>query len=186
MALGLCQRLSDYPGYNSFSDAIRGVKRKYKVIDWAGYNAAKRHNKKVKRSDFTTHYTLEYARLPGYESKTQKEYEKMMLEKLEERRVKLVKQKLQEKPNHRYFTKSELRKVVPGTLAKNPKRSTRADRKPLVASCSMEAKEAYLAEYFTIYYQYKKAVEEYKKGDCSVVFPPGTYRPPGIVTPHPT
>ena len=29
-------------------------------------------------------------------------------------------------------------------------------------------------------------MEKYKRGNFSVVFPPGTYRPPGIVTPHPT
>ena len=104
VAAGLCKRISDYPGYNSFSDAINGVKRKFKVIDWAGYNAAKRHNKKIKRSDFTTEYVLEYARLPGYEGMSQKEYRKMMLEKLEERRAKLVRKTLEENPKHYYMT----------------------------------------------------------------------------------
>ena len=81
----------------------------------------------------------------------QAQYKKMMLEKLEERRREIVNRILQQNPNHRFLTKEELRRVIPGTLAAEPKKSTRHEKRPLVLSVSAEAKQGYLDWYFPIY-----------------------------------
>ena len=93
---GLCERISDYPGYNSFNDAISGMERTYKIVDWAGYNKKKKYNPDVKISEFTRFYTLKYKRLPQYNHLSQKEYKELMLEKLETRRLAIVKKKKEE------------------------------------------------------------------------------------------
>jgi hypothetical protein len=176
---GLCEKISDYPGYNSFHDAICGIKRKVKVVDWAKFNARKRDNPKLALKDFTIEYTLEYSRLPGYEHLSQKEYKNLMLKKLEERRVKLV--NAYKAQGHRFMTKEELRAVTPGTLAKNPKKSKRNDPRPLILTQYQEAKKLFLEWYFSVVYRYKEAVAEYLAGNLAVEFPPGTYRPPGLL-----
>jgi hypothetical protein len=178
---GLCKRISDYPGYNSFSDAINGVKRKYKIVDWGRYNGAKRYNKKIRIEDYTTEHTLEYERLPGYEHLSQKEYRDQMLRKLELRQAALVKSQMAKNPNHYYQSKEELKKVVPGTPAKNPKRSKREDKRPLVLTKSLPTKTTYLDYFFSTWVEHKECVQKYKAGDLTVEFPPGTYRPPGVL-----
>jgi hypothetical protein len=174
---GLCEKISDYPGYNSFHDAICGRKRKVRVVDWAKYHARKRHNPNLSPKDFTTEYTLEYSRLPGYEHLSQREYKELMLKKLEERRVKIV--NAYKARNHRFMTKKELKAVVPGTLAKNPKKSKRHDFRPLILTQYQEEKKNFLEWYFSIVSWYKQAVAKYLAGDLTVAFPCGTYRPPG-------
>ena len=64
---GLVDRISDYPGYNCFNDAVSGIERSFKVVDWGRYNDTKRWDQDVKLEDFTTEVTLNYTRLPGYE-----------------------------------------------------------------------------------------------------------------------
>ena len=41
---GLVEHLHEYPGYNCFRDAIWGIERTMTVVNWAGYNSAKRYN----------------------------------------------------------------------------------------------------------------------------------------------
>lgn len=176
---GLCQRLSEYPGYNSFYDAICGIKRKFKVVDWAAYNATKRYKPNVKVSDFTTTYRLSYDRLPGYEHLSQKDYRLLMLRKLEARRIKIINEL--KAAGHRFLTQKELRAVTPGTPAKNPKRSNRHDFRPLVLTCCKIAKQNFLNWYFSIYEQYKTAAKNYFAGNMTYPFPPGTFRPPMLL-----
>jgi len=67
---GLCERIGDYPGYNSFDDAVSARKRKFNLIDWASYNEAKRNNQNPKKKDYIKTYYLKFTRLPGYMSMT--------------------------------------------------------------------------------------------------------------------
>ena len=76
-----------------------------------------------------------------------------------------------------FFGKENLRKVVPGSTPRNTKKGT---MRPLVLSCCMEAKRSYLSFYFGVVANYRKAVERYRRGDFSVEFPPGTFRPHGM------
>jgi len=178
---GLCRRISDYPGYNSFYDAIQGKVRKIELINWAKYRQVKRYNVKVHPTDFITQYQLFYERLPGFEDLSQAEYAKMMLAELRKRTAKIVTEL--ERKGHKFATKAQLRKVSAGKAAKNPKVSQRHSKRPLVLTACRKAKQNFLNWYFSIYYRYKSAVEKYVAGDVSVEFPPGTYRPPLCMVP---
>ena len=172
---GHVQRISDYPGYNCFHDAVWGIKRKYKVIHWAEYNVARRYGKKVHIRDFTEIVTLEYERLPGYEDLSQRDYAILMSNKLEERRQKLVRERLAKGLG---FTGTEaLRKVVPGSLPKNTKTSTRNHHRPRVLSVCPERRTEYETVYFGDYFKYKVASQAYREGDLDVEFPKGSYKP---------
>jgi hypothetical protein len=65
---GLVTKISDYKGYNCFHDAVWGITRKFEVVRWGEYHAAKRHNQAVAIKDYTDIYELKYERLPGYET----------------------------------------------------------------------------------------------------------------------
>ena len=172
---GLCEKISDYPGYNSFHDASLGIARNYKLFNYGAYNDALRKNRKVSKNDFYERYQLIFSRLPGYEDMPQAEYRKMLLARLEERRMELVRKRRAEGKG--FLGKEKLKKVVPGTYARNPKRGT---MRPLVLSSCPEAKKKVLHWYFSIVAVYKKACERYRNGEFSIEFPPGTYRPPGL------
>jgi REP element-mobilizing transposase RayT len=169
---GLVDRISDYPGYNCFSDAINGTARKFKVVNWGAYNSAKRWNRLVKITDFTEIVELKYERLPGYEDMPQDEYRRMMLEKLERRRIEAIAER--GKPA---LGPEKLKDKEPGTLPRHTKVSTRTSHRPRVLSVCSERRQQFIAWYFDIYYRYKEASKAYRAGDLSVVFPEGTYRP---------
>jgi len=172
---GLVERLSDYPFYNCFHDAIHGIKRKYKVVNWAAYNSARRHNPQVSLKDYVEEFELEYSRLPGYEELSQEEYAKVMLGKLEERRQAIVAER--RAAGKGFMGADRLRKVKPGARPKNTKNSTRESHRPRVLSvCSKRRAKTY-EWYFAIYWDYKEASLLYRDGDLDVRFPEGTYRP---------
>ena len=183
VAAGLCEYIEDYPGYNSFFDAINGIEREFKVVDWSSYKAHKRYNPKITIADYTAVCKLKYSRIPGYEHLSQEDYRDLMLSKLEKRRLEIVNEL--KRNGHVFPKKSILRQVTPSTRAKNPKVSKRYDFRPLVLTCCEETKKAFLALYFGIYEAYKKAVKRYLAGDTLVRFPPGTYKPPGPFVPYP-
>lgn len=174
---GLCERIGDYPGYNSFDDAVSGRERKFKLVDWASFNEAKRNNKSPKIRDYTKTYTLKYTRLPGYEHYSQKEYKQLMYQKLEDRRCEIIAQ--HHAKGHIFPTKEQLRKTRPGSSPKSTKKSTRDSKRPLVLTKCIERKTQFLNWYFTIYNNYKESVAKYLKENFTESFPPGTYRPPG-------
>ena len=180
VAEGLCENPDDYPGYNSFHDAINGVKRVMKYTDTSAYKSRKRFNKKLTPEDFTTEHVLAFKRLPGYEHLTQREYKRLMLKKREERRLQLVAER---KAKGLGFTPpKKLLETAPGTKPKTTKKSTRESKRPLVLTKCAEAKKIYLEWYFSIYEAYKAAVKQYRLGHLDAKFPPGTYRPPMFVT----
>ena len=178
---GLCEHLSDYPGYNSFHDAICGVKRKVKVVNYSEFRSYQRYDRNVSIEEFTTYYNLEYDRLPGYEHLSQKEYKKLMLKKLEERRLKLA--TAWKAKGHIFPGKEFLLKVRAGSKPKTTKKSTLTSKRPLVLTKSLEAKQAFLEWYFGIYQAYKAASAAYLAGEEFVKFPPCTYKPPCFMKP---
>ena len=173
---GLVSRISEYPGYNSFHDAISGIERKFKVVNWTAYNNAKRFNPKVKLSDYTTIHVLKYERLPGYEHLTQNEYKKLMLEKLEERRQAII--EARNKEGKSFLGKAALLATKPGTKPYKTKKSTRDSKRPLVLSTCPKTKKEGLAQYFDTSNLYHQRSRRYLSGEEYVEFPPGTYKPP--------
>jgi hypothetical protein len=172
---GLVERIGDYPGYNCFHDAVWGIKRTYKLVDWAAYKEACRWHKNVRIKDFIVTHTLEYARLPGYEHLTQKEYALLMHEKLEERRQAIVGARLA--AGKGFVGRAVLKKVVPGCRPRATKISTRDSHRPRILSICPERKRAALDWYFEIYFAFQSASELYRRGKRNTKFPPGTYKP---------
>ena len=169
---GLVDRISEYPGYNCFNDAINGIVRKYKVINWAAYNSAKRWNPAVRISDFTEIVELKYQRLPGYEHLPQSDYRKMMLEKLEKYRLEAIAKRA--KPA---IGAAALKSKIPGSVPRHTKVSSRTSYRPRVLCTCMERRNRYLEWYFDIYYRYRAASKAFLAGDFLTIFPEGTYRP---------
>ena len=172
---GLCQRISEYDSYNSFSDAVLSRRRKFELFRRGDYNAARRYNPDISKREFVDIYELEYRRLPGCEEMEHAEYVKLMHAKLESRRVELVKKRLSE--NKSFLGREGLRQVKPGTLPHNTKKG---GIRPIVLSRSQEAKKQVLSWYFGVLRAYKIASDKFRKGHFDTEFPQGTYRPPGV------
>ena len=172
---GLTERISEYPGYNSSHDASCGIKRTYKLFRYGAYHAAKRKNPNVRKKDYWEYHELSYHRLPEFEHLDHASYRKKLHALVEEQRVAIVNKRFAEGKG--FVGREALLKVIPGTLALNPKKG---GARPIVLSVSPEAKREILDWYFTIVEQFKKASEAYRRGELGVVFPPGTYRPSGL------
>jgi hypothetical protein len=172
---GLVEKISKYPGYNCFHDAIHGIKRRYKVVNWAAYNQARRNNKNVSIKDFTEYVELKYERLPGYEHLSQKEYAKLMLCKLEERRLTIVDER--RKAGKGFLGTEALLNMPRGSLPKNTKQSHSTSHRPRVLSICPKRRAECKAWYFDIYFAYKAASLEFRKGNLRAKFPEGTYLP---------
>ncbi|MDC0357269.1 hypothetical protein OAO01_00505 [Oligoflexia bacterium] len=175
---GLAEKISDYPGYNCFHDAVWGIKRKFKLVNWTAYNEARRWNVVVNMKDFVTEYELEYTRLPGYEDLSQKEYAKLMHKKLEDRRQKIVAKRCEEGLG--FAGREVLLRTIPGSIPKHTKTSTRYSHRPRVLCVCAKLRNKFYDWYFTIYAAYKEASQRYRAGEIDVVFPPGTYKPPNF------
>jgi len=170
---GLVDRLSEYPGYNFFNDAINGITRKFKIVRWKEYNDALRWDPNVKISSFTDIFELSYKRLPGYENLTQAEYRKVMLKKLEVKRKEAI-----AKRNKPCMGAERLKQQIPGTPAKNPKKSKRYDHRPRILCVCPKRRRTANAWYFNLQFDFKEASAKYRSGDLETKFPPGTFKPP--------
>jgi hypothetical protein len=170
---GLVDRISDYPGYNCFHDAIWGREHKFKVVRWGDYNSAKRWKRPIAIKDYTDTVVLKFERLPGYENLSQKEYAELMMRKLEEYRQIA----LRERGSKPCMGTERLKQVRPGSLPKNTKTSTIHSHRPRVLSDCPKKRDECKDWYFKIYFEYKECSKAYRKGDRTVVFPPGTYPP---------
>jgi hypothetical protein len=171
---GLVERISDYPGYNCFHDAVWGVKRKFKVVRWAEYHRALKRGLNPKVADYTETVYLEYERLPGYEGLSQRDYALLMMKKLEERRIQIVKSRHTEGKG--FLGTERLKATAPGSLPKSTKTSTVQSHRPrILCVCPHRRREA-KAWYFEIHFAYKEASAEYRAGK-KVMFPLGTYPP---------
>lgn len=173
---GLTEHPRDYPGYNSFEDAINGVEREFAFIEWAKYRNALRFNPKVDIAKYTKTYTLKYSRLPGYEHLSKEAYRNLMLRKFEERRLAIVEER--RKLGKGFPAPGMLKKVKPGSEPRSTKTSTRNSPRPLVLCACPSTKRERLSSYFSLVARYKDASARYLEGEISVRFPPGTYRPP--------
>lgn len=171
---GLVERISDYPGYNCFYDAVNGIKRQFKVIKWAAYNAAKRF-KHVNIKDYIEMVTLEYSRLPGYEHLSQKEYSKLMHEKLETKRLEIV--RYRHLKGKTFLGRGKVGKIKAGAIPHRTKSSSRTSHRPRVLAISDESRAKGYSWYFSVHYAYKDASMRFRLGDVNVAFPAGTYRP---------
>lgn len=173
---GLCARMSDYPGYNSFSDAAAGIERDYEVVDWTEYHSKLRYDPTAKVQDFTETYRLKYERILGYESLSRKEYKELMLRKLEERRQ-LILERRRIEGKGEFPPIEAILSVKPGTVPHSTKTSTRSSFRPMILTACKETKKAYLAFYFAVKEAYTEASRKFRNGDRSVKFPRGTYCP---------
>jgi hypothetical protein len=132
---GLAPRISDVSEYVFFSDAVRGIKRPYKVVNWTKFNARKKRDPDANVRDFTEVFYLNFERLPGYENLSQREYSNVMHQKLEEERLKIVQDRKERGLG--FASAEDRRKVVPGARPRRTKTSTREDHRPRVISvCS--------------------------------------------------
>jgi REP element-mobilizing transposase RayT len=173
---GLVEKISDYPGYSCLHDAAWGIKRKYKVVRWAEFNAARRRGKKVSIKDFKDEVTLEYARLPGYEHLSQKEYALLILAKVEARRVQIVAER--RSLGLGFAGRAALLAKKRGSRPYRTKTSTRESKRPRIISVCRNRREAAEAWYFAIYFEHRSASKRYRQGEPGIKFPSGTYPPP--------
>lgn len=172
---GLVEKISEYPGYNCFSDAVWGRKLKFKVVQWGKFNAAKLRDPSVSIQQFTEIVHLQYERLPGYEHLTQKEYAHLMMQKLEERRLAIVAERRAKGLG--FVGREKLLKVKPGSPSKSPKTSNAQTHRPRVLSICDKRRADCKAWYFTIYFEFKEASKKYRAEKLDVCFPQGTYPP---------
>lgn len=172
---GLVASLKDYPFYNCFHDAIYGIKRQFKVVNWTTFNAARRYDPYASIRDHIEYVELEYARLPGYEEMSKKEYVKLMLRKLHAREQELVAKRLREGKG--FLGRDALLKMPRGALPVSSKKSSRYSHRPRVLSVCPIRRQQYLSWYFTVCGDYKQASRSYRSGNLTVAFPAGTYRP---------
>ena len=172
---GLVERVSQYPHYNCFSDAVKGIKRKYKVVNWSAYYNAKRWNEDVSIEDFIEVVELVYKRLPGYEHLSKAEYVKKMQLKLNERQEEIVQSRY--RVGKRFLGVQGLKAVRAGDRPKKTKTSNIKSHRPRVLSKSNEARAQVKAWYFSLYFEYKDASKRYRGGESNVRFPEGMYPP---------
>jgi hypothetical protein len=172
---GLVEKISQYPGYNCFHDAIWGIARTVKVVNWKAYNEALRWDPTAKRTDYIETYTLRYARLPGYEHLSRKEYAHLMIRRLEERRREIVANRRAQGKG--FAGRDTIRKTRPGSRPHSTKVSSRDSRRPRILSICPTRRAKSIAWYFTVYFDYKAASYAYRCGDRDARFPSGTYKP---------
>lgn len=173
---GLVQKLSDYPGYNCFHDAVWDRRKQYKLINWTEYHIALRKDPAVAIKNYEETYTLKFTRLPGYESLSHREYARIFTEKLEQRRAKIVEERL--KDGKGFMGPELLEAIVPGSYPKTTKKSERYSFRPRVISCCKDRRKECLEFYFSCYRAFKAASLKLRSGILDVVFPAGMYKPP--------
>ena len=174
---GLVDKISEYPGYNFFNDAISGIKREYKVLNRTKLYQASKSGKSVNIKDYIETYELKYERLPGYEDLSQHEYKKLMLEKLEKHRQEVLKERAARGKLY-CLGKEKLKEIMPCSIPKKSKSTGRYGHRPRVLSVCNERRQAMKTWYFSIYFDFKEASAKYRKGHINTEFPPGTYKPP--------
>jgi hypothetical protein len=172
---GLVEKISDYPGYNCFHDAVHGIKRKFKVMRWAEFNAARRFNPAVSPKDYEDWVSLEYARLPGFEDMEAGEYSKYMHEKLEDYRQQILEER--RKAGLGFLGKTAMLQLRRGCRPVSSKVSDiNSDRPRVLAKCPVRRKQTE-DWYFGVFFDYSEASERYRSGEADVEFPEGTYKP---------
>ena len=173
---GLVSKISDYPGYNCFHDAIYGIERKFKVVNWQKYNAAKKKNPLISIKFFEEVVMLKYERLPGYDHLSVKDYAELMKRKLEVHRQRIINER-KARGLTCFLGKAALLGTKRGSLPNKTKTSTINSHRPRVLSVCPIRRQNCLAWYFSNYFAYRKASKEYRSGNLDAQFPPGMYLP---------
>ena len=179
---GLCDKISDYPGYNSFYDATHGIKREYEVVNWTKYNKARKRRRDVSIRDFTETFELEYTRIPGCEEMSHKDYVLKTEKELAERREKVIKERV-DSGKTKFMGREALLRQKPGAAPHKSKTSTRDSYRPLAISRESSEVAKFIDEHFADVDIYKQASKAYRAGDKEAKFPPGTYKPVGPYVP---
>ena len=172
---GLVQKVSEYTGYNSFSDAIYDRRKKYQIVRRQDFEARRKCDPTVSIADFTSEHILTFSRLPGHEALSQKAYAKWMLSELETRRQEVIRDRLKEGKG--FATREALLNQKVGARPRTTKTSTRTSFRPLVLTRCLETKQVCLDWYFSILSAFKSASLKFRNGAFQTDFPPGTYRP---------
>ncbi len=178
IAAGLCKNLSDYPGFNCFHYLVTGKPLEVEFFNGSAYRKA-RYNKgrKVDPSRYIERYTINFARIPGYEQMPQKEYAAFLCGEFEKRRTAII--EAYDKKGYKWPHPDSLKRTKCTECAKNPKKSKRGSFRPLVICKCPVRKEDFLTWYFTKAVRYRAASKKYLAGDRDAVFPSGTNKPPG-------
>ena len=177
VAAGLCKKPSDYPGFSCLRHLVTGKPLEVEFLNYEKYNKARARKKDVDRSRYVEKYTINFARIPGCENMTQKEYGAFIMRTFNERLKELLAQF--EKASYVWPRLEIVRRTKPTECARNPKKSERGVAQPLViCKCPVRSKQ-YLEWYFAIVERYKRASAKYLAGDRDAEFPPGTNKPPG-------
>lgn len=172
---GLAMKYQELPIYSSFPDAIRGKSKTFQIVDWSNFKNKRRHNKSLKPKDCAKDYQIHYSRLPGCEGLSKSEYERVLRDKMEERRQRIISER---KEKGQGFAGAEnIAKIKPGSLPRSTKTAERYTKRPLVLTVCLETKRIFLEMYFAIVSAYREASRRYLSGDYSVQFPPGTHKP---------
>lgn len=173
---GLVASVMQYPGYNSFFDAVAERERKYYWIDWSAYLQKKRYDDSLKPEDFKTEYTLRFSRLPGYEELSSGEYQKEMQKKLISHQSDVAKARRSAGKGFMGVERYKLQKS--GSFPFQSKISHRHSRRPLILTLCPEIRSWFLSTYFAIRERYLEASAAFRAGQFDVHFPEGTYPPP--------
>ncbi len=177
IAAGLCKNLSDYPGYNCYHHLITGKPLEVEFFNGSDFRKAKYNNKKADPAKFVERYTINFARIPGYEQMSQKEYRAFIGQEFEKRRNAIIEQ--YDKRGYKWPDPESLKYTSCTEYARNPKKSERGSFRPLVICKCPVRKEEFLNWYFAIVQKYRAASKKYRAGESSAVFPAGTNKPPG-------
>jgi hypothetical protein len=179
---GLCKNLSDYPGYNCFNNLVTGKPLEVEFFNGSEYLKAKRRNKKADPAKFIERYTINFARIPGYEQMSQQEYSAFLHGEFNTRRDAIIARL--NKNGHKWLPPERLKRVKSTDSAKNPKKSTRGSTRPLVSCKCPERTKQFLEWYFDTATKHRAASKRYLAGDSSAIFPGGTHKPPGPFVPR--
>lgn len=181
IAAGLCKNLSDYPGYNCYHHLVTGKSLEVEFFKGSAFKKAKYNNKKADPSKFIERYTINFARIPGYEQMTQKEYAAFLSQEFEKRRKAIIADF--DKKGYKWPPPERLKQTIPTERARNPKKSERGGFRPLVICKCPVRKQEFLSWYFAKLLKYRQASKKYLAGDRNADFPSGTNKPPGPFVP---
>lgn len=173
---GIAERISDHLSYNSFSDATSDRIKTFRVLNGEAFNAARRYNPNVSKSDFIETYPLKFSRLPGCNESPLIAYKKELLDNLEARRCEAIKNRFESGKGFARLT--DMRNLRSGALPRTTKTSHRYSFRPLVLSTCSKIRDQFLGIYFDLLGRFKEASKEYLSGNSDVSFPSYTYRPP--------
>ena len=98
-----------------------------------------------------------------------------MNKKLEEKRLKIVKERSEKGLG--FVGREKLLQVKRGAIPRNTKTSDIGTHRPRVLSKDDKTRAEYKAWYFSIYFDYEEASREYRNGNAETEFPKGTYKP---------